>query len=107
MNTHVSPVLRHLISSAGLIGELTRPTVIAHMRTSAASRSFSRRREAVSDARAIFLQVPDAALSLRQAAPAPAGAPLGRPVHHRGGVLQEDNRQRAHHQAPLGHVQVQ
>lgn len=54
-----------------------------------------------------FFQVPDSALSLRQAPPAAAGAPLRGPVHHRGGVLQEDNRQRAHHQAPLGHVQVQ
>lgn len=52
-------------------------------------------------------QVPDSALPLREAAAPPPGAPLRQPVHHRGGVLQKDHRKRAHHQTPLGHVQVQ
>lgn len=52
-------------------------------------------------------QVPNSALSFRKAPPAPALSALHQPLHHRGGVLQEDHRQRPHHQAPLGHVQVQ
>lgn len=54
-----------------------------------------------------FFQVPNSAMSLREAAPAPPGAPLRRPIHHRGGVLQKDHRQCTNHQAPLWHVQVQ
>lgn len=52
-------------------------------------------------------QVPNSALSLWKAPPAPALSALRQPLHHRGGVLQEDYRQRPHHQAPVGHVQVQ
>lgn len=53
------------------------------------------------------LQVPNPAVPLWQAPPAAASAPLSGPLHHRGSVLQEDHWQRPHHQAPLGHVQVQ
>lgn len=51
-------------------------------------------------------QVPNSALPFWKAPPAAAVPALHQPFHHRGGVFQEDHRQRPHHEAPLGHVQV-
>lgn len=51
-------------------------------------------------------QVPDSAVSIWEIAVAIARSPFSQSVHHRGSVLQKNDRKRAHHTTTLRHVQI-